>query len=97
MIKINFLKEIIIISTIISTITCATIQKTKIFFKNSKYIQAFSLTLNIIIGILFCNTFTKVTFPNSLWVGFLSFIGADSIYKKFEGKLSSHSELRKKK
>ena len=66
-------------------------------FKNSKYIQAFSLTLNIIIGILFCNTFTKVTFPNSLWVGFLSFIGADSIYKKFEGKLSSHSELRKKK
>lgn len=96
MIKINFLKEILIISTFISTITCATIQKTKVFFKNSKYIQVFSIILNIITGILFCNTFTEVTFPNSLWVGFLSFIGADSIYKKFEGKLSSHSDLRKK-
>ena len=96
MIKINFLKEILIISTFISTITCATIQKTKVLFKNSKYIQVFSIILNIITGILFCNTFTEVTFPNSLWVGFLSFIGADSIYKKFEGKLSSHSDLRKK-
>ena len=44
-------------------------------------------------GILFCITFTSVDFPNSLWVSFFSFIGADTIYKSLEGKLKDYSSL----
>jgi len=49
------------------------------------------------IGIIFCITFTKISFPNSLWIGLFSFLGADSIYKTLEGKISSYSTLRDKK
>ena len=51
------------------------------------------IALLLILGILFCITFTSITFPESLWVGFFSFIGADTIYKSLEGKLKSYSEL----
>ena len=47
----------------------------------------------MLIGVIFCYTFTNITLPTSLWVGFFSFIGADTIYKSLEGKLASHTEL----
>ena len=47
----------------------------------------------IAIGIIFCITFTDITFPTSLWVGLFSFLGADTIYKSLEGKLLSYNEI----
>ena len=86
MFHIEYLQELLIIGIALSTITCALVQKTKIIFKSSKYIMLYSLLINLVIGVIFCLTFTDITLPNSLWVGFFSFVGADSIYKTLEGK-----------
>lgn len=97
MFDIDNLKIFLIVSIIISSITCAFVQKTKGLFKSSKYLIIYSLIINILVSILFCKTFTDVTLPNSLWIGLFSFIGADSIYKTLEGRISSYEEIITKK
>ena len=97
MLDINYLKELSIISIALSAITCTLIQKTKGFLKSSKFITLYSFIINMGIGILFCLSFTKIVFPNYLWIGFFSFLGADSIYKSLEGKISSYSDIVSKK
>jgi len=97
MLKIEFLKQLLIISITLSTITCTMVQKTKFLFKSSKYITLYSLVINILVGIIFSYTFTNIRLPNCLWIGFFSFLGADSIYKSLEGTISSYSELTDKK
>ena len=96
MFDIDYLKLLLIISIAQSTIICALVQKTKILFKSSKYIIFYSLIINILFSIIFCLTFTDIKFPTSLWIGFFSFIGADSLYKSLEGKILSYEELRNK-
>lgn len=93
MLKLDYLREMLIISITLSVITCAFIQKTKKQFKSSKCLPIYSFFINIIIGIAFCLTFTEISFPTSIWVGLFSFIGADSIYKSLEGKLSSYTDI----
>ena len=93
MFNFDYLKQLLIISIALSTITCTLIQKTKGFLKSSNFIVIYSFIVNIIIGILFCLTFTNISLPTSLWIGFFSFLGADSIYKSLEGKISSYSEI----
>ena len=97
MFHIEYLQEFLIIGIALSTITCALVQKTKIIFTNSKYIVFYSLFINLIIGVIFCLTFTDITLPTSLWIGFFAFIGADSIYKTLEGKISSYSDIINRK
>lgn len=97
MFNFNYLKELLLISIALSIITCTLIQKTKIFFKSSKYITIYSFIVNMLIGVIFALTFTKIKFPQYLWIGFFSFLGADSIYKTLEGKISSYTELIDKK
>ena len=97
MFNIEYLQEFLIIGIALSTITCALVQKTKIIFTNSKYIVFYSLFINLVVGIVFCLTFTDITLPTSLWIGFFSFIGADSIYKTLEGKISSYSDILNRK
>lgn len=93
MLKIEYLEELLVVAIALSVITCALIQKTKHCFKTSKCLPIYSFVINTILGIIFCITFTDITFPTSLWVGFFSFIGADSIYKTLEGKLMSYSNI----
>lgn len=93
MFDIDFFQQMLIISITLSTITCSLIQKIKGFLKSSKYIMLVSFLINIIIGIFFSISFTNISFPNSLWIGVLSFLGADSIYKALEGKLDSFSDI----
>ena len=97
MLNIDYLKELLIISITLSTITCTVIQKTKGFLKSSKYIALYSFLINMGIGILFCLSFTNIGFPNYLCIGFFSFLGADSIYKSLEGKISSYSDIVSRK
>lgn len=97
MFNFDFLKQLLIISIALSTITCAFIQKTKRLFKKSKYISLYSFIVNITIGIIFCITFTDINFPTSIWVGLFSFLGADTLYKSLEGKLAPYKELINKK
>lgn len=96
MLNLDLLRQMLVIAIALSTITCAFIQKTKVKFKKSTCLCIYSLILNLLLGILFCNSFTNVSFPASLWVGLFSFIGADTIYKSLEGKLASHSDIIKK-
>ena len=51
----------------------------------------------MIFSIIFCNSFSTIKFPHSLWIGLFSFLGADTIYKTLEGKLASHSTILKNK
>ncbi len=96
MLNLKLLKEMLTIAIALSTITCAFVQKTKIQFKTSKYLYLYSLLLNLGFAIVFCISFTKISFPSSLWIGLFSFIGADSLYKALEGKLASYTEVTKK-
>lgn len=97
MFNLDNLRIYLIISIALSSITCAFIQKTKGLFNSSKYIIFYSLIINIVISILFCKTFTSIDLPNSLWIGLFSFIGADSIYKSLEGKISSYNDILSRK
>jgi len=93
MLKLTILQQMLVVSIALSTITCALVQKTKRCFKYSSCLCLYSFVVNLLLGVLFCITFTSITFPESLWVGFFSFIGADTIYKSLEGKLKSYRDL----
>ncbi len=97
MFNFEYLKVTLLIAVALSSITCTFVQKTKIFIKSSKFIALYSLIVNLVFSIIFCKTFTNIDLPNSLWIGLFSFLGADSIYKTLEGKLSSYTELVQKK
>lgn len=96
MLKLTLLQQMLIVSIALGTITCAFIQKTKKYFACSSCLAIYSLIVNMVLGILFCTSFTNIAFPESLWVGLFSFIGADTIYKSLEGKLSSYSDIIRK-
>lgn len=97
MLKLEYLQELFVCAIALSVITCAFIQKTKSCFKKSKYISIYSLFINMVVGVIFCMTFTDISFPTSLWIGFFSFLGADTLFKSLEGKLASHTALINKK
>lgn len=95
--NVDLIKELLINAISLSVITCALIQETKGMFKSNKWIKPYSFIINMILGILFCLSFTEVGLLLSLWVGLFAFIGADSLYKAFEGKLKPFSEMLDKK
>ena len=45
------------------------------------------MIVSISIGTLFALTFTELTIVDSLWVGLVTWVGADAIYKAFEDKI----------
>lgn len=97
MLKLEYLQQMLIISIALSTITCTFIQKTKKYFKSSKLLIPYNLVVNVILGIVFCITFTDIKFPNSIWLGLFSFLGADALYKTLEGKILSYTDIMNKK
>ena len=97
MLDMELLQQLLIIAVAVSVITCAFIQKTKSVFKNSKVISVYSFIVNLILGIVFCLSFTEVKIYESIWVGLFSYIGADTLYKSLEGKLKSYADVVNKK
>lgn len=97
MLDITLLQELLIIAIAASVIAVAFIQKTKGMFKKSKWINPYSLVVNMVLGIVFCLTYTDVGVVNGLWVGLFSYIGADTLYKSLEGKLASFKDIAEKK
>lgn len=95
--NIDLIKQLLIIAIGLSTITCMFIQETKGMFKSSKWIKPYSFVVNMVLGVLFCLSFTNVELLLSLWVGLFAFIGADGLYKSLEGKLKPLSEMINKK
>lgn len=97
MLNLSLLQQMLMISVAASTITCAFIQKTKGYFKCSNCLSIYSFIINMAFGVIFCISFTKIKFPESLWIGLFSFLGADTIYKSLEGKIASHTDIRLQK
>ena len=97
MLKLTILQQMLVVAVALSVITCAFVQKTKKVFKGTNFLCLYSFFINMILGVFFCITFTTIPFPESLWVGLFSFIGADTIYKTLEGKLKSYTSLVEKK
>ncbi len=89
----NLLQNILIIAIACGSITVVFIQKTKRFCNGSNHVPVYSLIVNVVLGFLFSKTFSDISHINSLWVGLFSFLGADTIYKSLEGKLSTYEQL----
>jgi len=95
--NVELLKELLLIAIANSVVMTLFIQKIKETFNvNNKMIVFISFVINMVIGSLFSLSFSDVTFINSLWIGFFSFVGADTIYKTLEDKVfKSIKELEK--
>lgn len=93
-IDIECFKGILELSLVISTLTCSLVQKTKKFLPSKKLIIIYNLMINLLTSYLFCLTFTKYRITESIWAGFISFLGSDTIYKLLDKKLLSYSQLK---
>lgn len=86
--NVELLLNVLWIAIICQSIALITTQKFKTLKVVTKAWQVilFSLVLNIVLSMCFCLTFTDLKLILSLWVGFFSFIGADTLYKTLEDK-----------
>lgn len=83
----ELIKQILIVSIAASIVSTATIQKIKEQLKSKKWLFFVSLISSIGIGIAFALSFTELSLINSIWVGLITWLGADAIYKSFEDKI----------
>ena len=87
--NIELLKQVLIVGIASGIVSTGIVQKIKegFKFKNSKIIVLVSFVTSMIVGTLFSLSFTELSILNSLWVGLVTFLGADTIYKAFEDKI----------
>lgn len=85
--ELEIIKQILIVSIAASIVSTATIQKIKEQLKSKKWLFFVSLISSIEIGIAFALSFTELSLINSIWVGLITWLGADAIYKSFEDKI----------
>lgn len=91
--NIDIFMNILTVAITSGIISTQTIQYIKDNFKiNNNLI--FSL-VSFIIGVLFSITFSNFNIKESLWCGFVSIIGAESLYKIFKGKFGLESSTKK--
>jgi len=94
MLNITLIRNILIIALSSSIISTSLIQRLKEGTKSKKFMILKSFIVSMVIGITFSLSFSNINITNSLWVGLISFIGADAIYKSFEDKIfASFSSL----
>ena len=89
MLNLELIKNLLIISMASSVINTTLVQKIKesLNFKKSSFIIIVSFVVSMIFGTLFALTFSDKKLQESLWVGLISFVGADALYKTFEDKI----------
>ena len=85
--ELKLIKQILIVSIAASIISTATIQKIKEQLKSKKLLFFTGLISSVTIGITFALSFTKLSVINAIWVGLITWLGADAIYKSFEDKI----------
>ncbi len=87
--NIELIKQVLIVGIASGIVSTGIVQKIKegFKFKSSKKIILLSFITSMIVGPLFSLSFTDLTIINSLWVGIVTFLGADTIYKAFEDKI----------
>lgn len=87
MLDFEMIKQVLIVAIGSSIITTEFIQKVKESLKTKKYLPLISFAVSMLIGTAFALRFSDLEIYNCLWVGLISWIGADVIYKTFEDKL----------
>lgn len=92
MLNFTLIRNVLIIALASSIISTSLIQRLKEGFKKKKYILIKSFIVSMLIGILFSISFSDIPIEYSFWVGLISFIGADAIYKAFEDKIFASFE-----
>lgn len=85
--KIDLIKELLITAMAASIFSTAIIQKIKEHLVKKNTLFFTSLLISIITGFLFSISFTELNIINSIWVGMITWIGADALYKTFEDKI----------
>ena len=87
MLDVTLLKNVLIVAISSSIISTSLVQLIKEATLSKKYLFIISFIVSMVIGVLFSLSFTDLNIFDSLWVGLISFIGADTIYKTFEDKI----------
>lgn len=91
--KIELIANILLISVASTFISTQLIQRIKENFKVNKWLSLAitSLIVSFATGFLFTLTFTNLGIINALWVGLISYAGAEIIYQNFKDKLGLKS------
>lgn len=92
MLNFTLIKNVLIIAMASSIISTALIQRLKEGIRKKKYILIKSFIVSMIIGITFSLSFSDISIEYAVWVGLISFVGADAIYKTFEDKIFASFE-----
>ena len=87
MLNFNLIKSVLKEATGNSIITTAVAQKIKESLNSKKYLWLVALGVSMIICTLFAICLSDLSIVDSLWVGLISWVGADAIYKTFEDKI----------
>ena len=92
--NVDLIKKILLISTASSIISTAIIQKIKEQLISKKILFFVSFFVSMFFGFFFSISFSKLSILDSLWVGVITWVGADTIYKSFEDKIfKSYNKL----
>ncbi len=95
--NLDLIKLILVVAIASSVISTATIQKIKEIIKNKNILYIVALLISVATGISFALSFSNLNIKYSLWVGLVTWIGADAIYKVFEDKIfKSFSNMNNK-
>ncbi len=86
--NLELLLQLLSIAMFVQILSLATVQKIKEFgvIKKCWIVRLASMIINFSLGILFSFTFTDGFTWSSLWIGFFSWLGADTLYKSLEDK-----------
>lgn len=89
MLELDLIKNVLMVAMASSVITTSLVQKIKesFTFKKSNRLVIVSFIVSMLVGTLFALSFSDSNLVNALWVGLVSFIGADALYKAFEDKI----------
>lgn len=95
MIEIETLKNTLMVAMSAGIIVTTFVQKLKSILPSKRHIAPITIISSLLIGILFSLSFSNLNIYDSLWVGLITFIGADTIYKLFEDKIfPSYSNIK---
>lgn len=90
----DLIKQILVVAMASSIVSTATIQKVKGALKNKTLLYVLALVISVAIGTLFALSFSNLDIKNALWVGLITWVGADAIYQAFEDKIfTSFSDM----
>ena len=87
MLDFDLIKNVLVVAIAGSIITTAIVQKIKEMVSNKKVLSVLSLLISLAIGTLFSICFSNLSIIDGIWVGVITWVGADTIYKIFEDKI----------